>query len=365
MMTNTRKLIQIGAFLFSILFCVMGVVPLSALDTADGRIRLTLHEGMGRFSISCQTRGSTGTFVPFLAAQDPRTTTLSIVVGNHVYRMGESSDFSESAEKTSAGARFVWKSSFLQVTETFTFVSSATSSLTNGVRIDLTLKNLSEQELSVGIRYLFDTYLGESSFVHFKTDSLSQLTHELTLTAADKPQYWESPLAGDSDDFGFEVMASGQGITTPDRIVFANWKRLSDSSWSYDTSAVRNFSQLPYSVNDSAVSQYYDPRAIPRAGESTITLVMGLYTKEGFSGASATTQDFSTAVQQSLQVAKSAPDLGGAARADLTTVNQLLAKIDALVAAGGTISPDDLTLLQNALKDLDSRATQYVPSSGK
>jgi hypothetical protein len=365
MMTNTRKRFVRRAFIVSILFCAVSLARLAALDVADGRIRLTLYEGMGRFSISCQTKGASGIFIPLLAAQDPRTTTLSIVVGNHVYRMGESSEFAESAEKTQSGARFVWKTSFLQVTESFTFITSGTSSLTNGVRIDLGLKNLSEQEISVGVRYLFDTYMGESSFIHFKTDTLSQLTHELTLTAADKTPYWVSPLAGDSDDFGFEVMAEGQGITTPDKIVFANWKRLSDASWSYDTSSVRNFSQLPYSVNDSAVSQYYDPRQVPRNGEATITLAMGLYTKEGFTGASLTTQDFSTAVQQTLQEAKTATDLGTAARADLATVNRLIAKINAIISAGGTVSPDDLAVLESALKDLESRATRYVPSSGK
>ena len=64
-------------------------------------------------------------YVPLLAAQDPRTTMLSIVVGNKIYRMGESSEFSEKAERVPGGARFVWKSSFLQVTETFTFIPSA------------------------------------------------------------------------------------------------------------------------------------------------------------------------------------------------------------------------------------------------
>ncbi len=75
------------------------VIPLSALDVADGRIRLSLTEGIGRFVLSCQTSGSTGVFVPLLASQDPRTTSLSIVVGNKIYRMGESSEFSEKAEK--------------------------------------------------------------------------------------------------------------------------------------------------------------------------------------------------------------------------------------------------------------------------
>jgi hypothetical protein len=327
-------------------------------------MRLTLYEDTGRFAIACQTKGAAGIYVPLLAAQDPRTTTLSIVVGNRVYRMGESSDFAQSAEKTATGARFVWKSTFLEVTETFTFISSATSSLSNGMRIDVGLRNLSEQEITVGVRYLLDTYLGESSFVHFRTDSLTQLTHELTLTPTDKAAYWVSPLAGDADDFGLQVMATGQGITTPDKIVFANWKRLSDASWSYDTSTVRNFSQLPYSVNDSAVSIYYEPRAVPRSGQATITLALGLFTKEGFTGSSPATQDFGTAVQQTLQEAKNAQDISAAARADLATVNRLLARIDAILAAGGTISAADQDLLDSTLKDLEGRISRYTPSSG-
>jgi hypothetical protein len=333
--------------------------PSWALDLADGRIRLTLNEGIGRFSISCQSRGSSGVFVPLLAAQDPRTTAVGIVVGNKIYRMGESSEFSEKAEKTPTGGRFTWKSTFLQVTETFTFIASTGSSVTDGVRIDLSMKNLSEQDITAGVRYLFDTYLGESSFIHFRTNALTQVTHETTLTSADKAAYWVSPLAGDADNFGFQVMLSGQGVTVPDRVIFANWKRLSDASWSYETSTVRNFSLLPYSVNDSAAAQYYDPRPIPRAGEATITIVAGVFAKSGFGAAAASAQDLSTSIQQSLTAAKSASDTGQAVRTDLSTVNQILARIDAAIAAGTTISDDDLALLQSALKDLAGRVSRY------
>ena len=86
--------------------------PVSGLEAADGRVRLTLNEGSGRFSISCQTQGSSSVSLPLLAAQDPRTTVLSIVVGNKLYRMGESSEFSQKAEKIPGGARYIWKSSF-------------------------------------------------------------------------------------------------------------------------------------------------------------------------------------------------------------------------------------------------------------
>ncbi len=359
-----KQQVRTTAFLVAAVLILAAPVVSWGLDLADGRVRLTLNEGIGRFSLSCQTKGGSGVFVPLLASQDPRTTSLSIVIGNKVYRMGESSEFSEKAEKTPGGGRFVWKSPFLQVTETFTFVASSGSPVSDGVRIDLNIKNLSEQDITAGARYLFDTYLGESSFVHFRTDTMTQLTHELTLAAADKAAYWVSPLTGDADNFGLQVMLSGQGVTVPDRVIFANWKRLSDSTWSYETSTVRNFSLLPYSVNDSAAAQYYDPRPIPRAGEATITIAMGVYAKAGFNAGTTPAVDLSSSLQQSLAAAQTAPDTGQAVRVDLQTVDQILARIDAAVAAGATISDDDLAALTRALADLNGRSSHYA-TTGK
>jgi hypothetical protein len=350
---------------------VVAAAPLAALDAADGRVRLTLNEGIGRFSISCQNKGSTGVYVPLLAAQDPRTTVLSIVVGNKLYRMGESSGFSEKAERVPGGARFVWRSSFLQVIETFTFIPALDSSVSTGVRIDLSMKNLSEQDISAGARFLFDTYLGEPGNVHFRASDGTQITRERTLTPADRTQWWLSPLAGDPDEFGLQVMTSGAGVTVPNRIVFANWKRLSDTSWAYETSAARDFSLLPYSINDSAAAQYYEPRPIPRSGEATVTLVVGLYSKAGYSAnavvpASAPAPapaDFAASVQQSLQQAQNAADPGQAARADLSAVNAILKEINARIGSPGSMSDDELSLIQSALKDLGSRAGRYAPAS--
>ena len=167
--------------------------------------------------------------------------------------------------------------------------------MTDGVRIDLGLKNVSEGDANIGMRYIFDTYLGESKSVHFRTDTLRQLTHELTLTPADKALYWVSPLVGDADEMGLEVMLGPTGGTVPDKVVFANWKRLSDAPWGYDTSLSRNFSLLPYSVNDSAVSEYFDPRPIAKGAERTITLALGKFTQAGFSVAAAPAAQASSA----------------------------------------------------------------------
>jgi hypothetical protein len=337
-----------------------------ALDLSDGALRLTLHEGIGRFSLSYVPKARNGVPVPLLSAQDPRTTLLSIVVGNKIYRMGETSAFSETVEKSARGGRFVWKSPFLQVTETFTFISPADSSVTTGVQIDLGLKNVSEKSYNAGVRYLFDTWLGESSFAHFRTDTLSQMSRELTLLPRDNALYWVSPLVGDPEDIGFQVMTSGAGLTVPDRVVFANWKRLSDASWTYESSTDRNFSQLPYSVNDSAVSQYYNPRAIPPGTEVTITLLLGKFSRQGFRVAGpASAQGFAASVEQSLAAAKTTGDDGQAIRADLSTVNRILAEIDAAFAAAGQVSDDKLGLMESALTDLGGRSARYGAPDGK
>ena len=285
--------------------------------------------------------------------------------------MGESSEFKEKSESVPGGARFIWKSNFLQVTETFTFIPSLDSTVSTGVRIDLSMKNLSEQDISAGARFLFDTYLGEPGNVHFRASDGTQIVKERTISAADKIQWWLSPIAGDPDGFGLQVMTGGDGITVPDRVVFANWKRLSDASWAYETSAARDFNLLPYSMNDSAAAQYYEPRRIPRSGEATITLLLGLYSKAGYSAnavvpasaPAAAPTDFGTVVQQSLQGGQNAVDPGQAARADLSALNAILNEINAKIGSPGSVSDDELSLIKSALKDLDSRSNRFAPAA--
>lgn len=331
-----------------------------SMDLSDGALRLTLHEATGRFSLSCVPKGRNGVPVSLLSAQDPRTTMLSVVVGNKIYRMGESSAFSETVEKSARGGRFVWKSSFLQVTETFTFISSPDSSVTNGVQIDIGLKNVSEKSYNAGVRYLFDTWLGETGPTPFFTDTLSSITRETTLAGRTLPRWWVSPRPGDPEQLGLQCMVTEEGITQPDKIVFANWKRLSDAPWSYSTSEARDFSLLPYSKNDSAVAAYYGPRALPQGSQLTITIVLGKYNPAGFPATSIVAPGgFAETLQQSLAAGKSAQGPASGLHADLSSVDAILSRVDAALAPGASISENDLSLMESALGDLKARASTY------
>lgn len=183
------------------------------------------------------------------------------------------------------------------------------------------------------------------------------------------------------------VMTSGEGITIPDKVIFANWKRLNDASWSYPTSTARNFNLLPYSVNDSAVSQYYEPRKLSRGSTMTVTICLGKYTPAGFAlkkpaeapvvAAAAPAVEQPAVVQPPIvelppvvepvpvaELPAPSPEAPAArvqpnVRADMAAVNALIAEIDVHIAAGREAVEADIERLKAALAELKGRASAY------
>ena len=242
------------------------------LDIEEGRIKLVLHKGIGRFSLYYLTDAAGRKYVPFLLDQDPRTSVLSVIVGNKIHRMGEAGTFTEELEQTDTGAKFVWKSGSVDIEENFSFLTSKNSSLADGVQINVKGTNNSKRDIAIGFRFIFDTYLGEESGAHFKTESLANLDRELTFYESNMVEYWVSSRA--ETDVGLKINTKGNGISTPSSLVFANWKRLNEASWEYETSSTRNFNLLPYSINDSAVSHYYPIENVSPGGTVEVTLIL-------------------------------------------------------------------------------------------
>ena len=258
-----------------ILLVFLAVATLAAVEIDAGNVRLVLHEGIGRFSL--YTRSSSGKTIPLFVDQDPRTSGISLVVNEKIYKLGDSAEFRETVEKAigeTAGS-FQWSSRILKVVQEFTPVSATEAGTAEGVRMTIRISNRSRNRLSVGLRLCLDTYLGEDNLSHFSSDRHEEIRSELTVAGADMMRYWLSPSAEAPAEVGLVCITSGPQVTPPDKVVFANWKRLSDASWDYKTSSSRNFNLMPYSINDSAVCMYYEPVDIPASGSREIVLVLG------------------------------------------------------------------------------------------
>ncbi|MDR2662405.1 MAG: hypothetical protein LBC31_05350 [Treponema sp.] len=308
-----------------------------AAEYIDGRIRLVINENTGRFSLYFMTDIAREQYLPFFMDQDPRTSFLALLANNRNYRLGESASFKTTLGGTPLNPALVFESSFLTVTEDFSFIRTGSSSLTNGIRITITITNKGEQPLEAGLRFLLDTTLGEGSSTHFLTDR-RQITGETLIEAGAGDLYWVSK----NSRLALMGSIGGQNITSPDLVHFANWKRLNDVPWKAPFAAGRNFNLLPYSIEDSAVCYYYEPSVINRGESRFISIVLASEDENGFALSSNVPDELSSLIRESSKIEG---DVSQSMRTDLIVLRDLVAKLDSYISSGALIPDDELSAL--------------------
>ena len=360
-----------------LLLLFAGAVAPGALEVQSGRVRLVLHEGSGRYSLYVLAPDESEKYVPLFVDRDPRTSWLAVVVGGRIFKLGEGGEFRETAQKTAAGARFEWQSKTLRITQEFTFVTSSDAVSAGAVRIELTLTNLGAVPVSVGVRDCLDTYLGENQQAHFTMYPGGEVTSEATVTSEKMIRSWVS-AGKQMQGVALQRITSGAGITSPDRIIFANWKRLNEVSWTYDTSIGRSFNLLPYSINDSAACQYYEPVTVAPGASRRIVSILGNYSPAGYvagadstgvSGAPSTpgtgeamfTSGEGPAGEGSSQpTTESLIERVNRLRNTVQGLNDLLLEIDRLLSSGQPLTDEEIQLIEQALSDIKSRSAPYL-----
>ena len=136
----------------------------------------------------------------------------------------------------------------------------------------------------------------------------------------------------------------------------ANWKRLNDASWEYETTSKRNFNLLPYSINDSAVSHYYPIVTVNPKATSQVRLLLGNITASDLqplstdeTAASSTPDTGSTTAATSVESTGS-PDL----QTDLQQLEKLLEDISRMLE-GGSLSEEEIGKIEKAIADLKQK----------
>ena len=347
-----RNRIKLILFLFLIILSS----PIFSLELNEGLIKLILHDDIGRFSIYYLSDYQNGTYLPLFFEKDPRTSVLTIVVDNRIHRLGETSSFDEIIEETYNGAQFVWTSNNLIITENFTFISSNNSTLADRVKIKITIKNTSNYTIEAGLRYLIDTFLGEDISLHFKTNTSDNIRFENTILKNNMVDFIISPETEDTDTNGLQLITSCSGATTPDSIIIANWSRLNDTSWYYETSSSRNFNLMPYSINDSAVALYYDPLPISPSDSREIIILIGNANPDGFSSINETSI---MEISDLLEETNSNYNASGllAAQADLITLENLINQINNRLELW-IITESDMNIIEQIISELIKKYPQ-------
>ena len=198
-------------------------------------------------------------------------------IDNRIYRLGESSAFRFHLEENQSSPAFVYESPVLSVRQEFTFIKTSGSSVTNGIQITFTLKNLQSRQVSIGLRMLVDTHLGEGyNRTPFYINDKG-ITGESLIEGANE-NYWVSR----NDTVSLMGSIAALHGNSPDAVHFANWKRLNEAPWKTEFIKGRNFNYPPYSIRDSAVCYYYDPVLFLPSQEISYTIILAAEDPDGF-----------------------------------------------------------------------------------
>jgi len=346
-------------------FCFLFIHFAAAAEYIDGRIRLVINEKIGRFSLHFMVDMASEEYQPLFMSGDPRTSFLSIMINNRNYKMGESPAFKTTLGGTPSNPALIFESSFLKVTEDFSFVRAGSSSLSNGVQITITLFNKGEKPVDAGIRFLIDTTLGEKNPPHFVTNA-RELNSETLITGTSSDRYWISRNSQ------LVLMGSIDGRNRPDSVHFANWKRLNDAPWKVSYMQGRNFNMPPHSIDDSAVAYYYEPALIPRGGSRTVAIILSgdvagsfvqnvpaysagprnVAANEGSRGSPSA--DISGIIRESTSTARN-EGVSNSIRSDLITLRELAARLNDYISSGTAISDEDLDAIGLLLSRIRSK----------
>ncbi len=345
-------------YFLSILLIFLIPVIASALTVANENLELKIYETNGRFSL--YSLGEDGKKTALFLDRDPRTTLLTLLVGNKTYSMGDSFEYRQTIEELDSGVEIVWKSRAYTVRERL--LLSATE-----LTVRISVENNSETTVNMGIRVLLDTSLGEDGN-HFYADGIMIEKETDFVWAA--PEEIESIEEGNAS---LVITLNGRGITDPDRVVLANWKRLTDDSWTFEANQNRDFSLLPYSVDDSAVAIYYDPTAVEPSSSRAVSYRLSsqrtihkivLPSIESFSptpSTTSTTSTTSTIATSTVEVPPDSPpaDFSGILE-EMSKIDALLEKIERVIQSESEPSQSEIISLQNDLEELEKQRSEYA-----
>jgi hypothetical protein len=239
------------------------------VDDETGRIFLSTLEGHD------DVRGDEKTNLLFYD-KPPASYTL-IYVDNDIYVFGsEQGEFSKNPVSIDDSVEVVWQNELVWVRQEVRFVRRKESDVEDGVLITYSVENASDRKREIGIRQLFDTWLGEGSSGHFVLHNGKTLDFETRLEGVDVPLSWKSERLLENIPVVLRGVLRGELVSTPEKVVFANYRSLHQHPLDYRVSRKKGFDNLPYSRNDSAVALYYGPVTLWPGDTYEFATILGL-----------------------------------------------------------------------------------------
>lgn len=337
-----RRILAIG------LTFLIAASAAGAQELSSGRMLVRIDPRNGRFTVHYMADVARRQFVALLDDKEARTSFPTLYLDQRAIRLGEAPEFRVTVSTEQGAALISYRSSTAVVRQRIEFATSPGASAADGIAVSFEIENISDRDMQVGLRYLLDTWLGEREGSHFVLPSAGVLSGETLLAGDYDERHIVSPGSGAALYLPFHAPA-----TRPDRVVAANWKRLSDAAWAMDVNASRGFTLMPYSINDSALALYFEPRTLRGGERRSIAVLLSAATPGAYASATAA-RPAEASPTGTIAIAPSLDMM-----ADLIAARKLLDAINAALAADVPPGADELAAFESLLKRLEERKAGY------
>jgi hypothetical protein len=361
--------------IFLVLLLGLAFSNLYSMEYTDGRIKLVIDEKSCRFSLYYMTDVDKRIYQPLFWEKDKRTSVLSLYINDKEYKMGGNSEFKMIVRGEKNRPALVFESQFLTVSEEFSFIRTASSGVSNGVRVDIRIESWSPGILNVGARLLIDTFLGEKNTPSFRTD-LRAIGAETIIDKTSPEQFWISR----GEDYGFMGSIFVEGTESPDFLQFANWKRMNSARYKVEYVPGRSFNYMPFSLKDSAVCYFLDVKPMKRWEQRVMTVLLAAEDEYGFSGEKFKDKQHYEEIQPIIiaaeppavmltvtdesekrgTVRKRSTVMLGSIMGDVTALRGIVNKVDEYIYAGKTPPEEELKSMEAVVDAIKARYSSVL-----
>ncbi len=357
-------------FLVFSISLLVSIGTAGAIEIEVDNYILTIGDQSGHFAVEYQRDGRR---LPLFFTENPRTSSVSMRYGDAVIRFTDDKDFVVSVQEFQDSIITQYSIENLRHQQRFSFIEGPNGSIA-GIAVDLSLVNIDTPQAQAELRMILDTTLGEQRPGHFSTSRNPSITREYQFS----PNSSESWILSYNGDYGLLLTLAGSGATAPRTALSANWKRLSEASWDYETQENRNFNLLPFSINDSALAMYYGPEVLGPQDEIRYRLYVSFIDDPSeipsvqLALANGTARVIDGEAQRAVEIAivedtieEDEPEASSGLSPDeiriiapylqeIDTLNALIDQIDALLRSRSTLSRSEVQALESILETVQN-----------
>ena len=238
----------------------------------DDEILSTFQINNGSFMISANGRD-------LLSTQNDQALQTTVNLDGEIHILNDSNKFEYKIDTSGNTPVFTWESRELLVQLIFLYPDSLQ------VQISVVLSNLTNKPHMAGVRLLFDTGLIDDALTEGEQNGYYTATNVYQSEVEFIPDKNTKFLAVRKIDNDFTNQSQlielvfamhGENITTPSRVIIANWRRLHQTAWHFRAVKNRRLNLPPYTEIDGAVALYFDPVNIAPKSNYFHQIVLGI-----------------------------------------------------------------------------------------